>query len=188
MSVEFDQKIHDTLTDGHLHLAIYRATGRLKERRIEATADNSLHDYQELRTQANALKKHAIDNLDHYLEEFERNVEAYGGKVVYCKDATEVSDFVLDLAKRRGSRLIVKSKSMTTEEVDLNERLEHHGLESGETDPGEDILQLAHEKPYHIVAPALHKTPYGVADIFTKTLPPARETGPEQQTLLARRV
>ncbi len=188
MSVEFDRKIHDTLADANLQLAIYTATGRLKEKRIEATSDNELPEYQELRTQANALKKHAIDNLDHYLEEFERNVEAYGGKVVYCKDATEVSDFVLDLAKRRGSRLIVKSKSMTTEEVDLNERLEHHGLESVETDLGEYILQLAHEKPYHIVAPALHKTRYDVADIFTKELHVARETVPEKQTLIARGV
>ena len=188
MSVEFDRKIHDTLADANLQLAIYTATGRLKEKRIEATGDDALPDYQELRTQANALKKHAIDNLDHYLEEFERNVEAYGGKVIYCKDATEVSDFVLDLAKRRGSRLIVKSKSMTTEEVDLNERLEHHGLESVETDLGEYILQLAHEKPYHIVAPALHKTRYDVADIFTKELHVARETVPEKQTLIARGV
>src|SRR3954447_2850680 len=188
MSVEFDRKIHDTLADANLQLAIYTATGRLKEKRIEVTADNALPDYQELRTQANALKKHAIDNLDHYLEEFERNVEAYGGKVIYCKDATEVSDFVLDLAKRRGSRLIVKSKSMTTEEVDLNERLEHHGLESVETDLGEYILQLAHEKPYHIVAPALHKTRYDVADIFTKELHVERETVPEKQTMIARGV
>jgi L-lactate dehydrogenase complex protein LldF len=188
MSVEFDRKIHDTLADANLQLAIYTATGRLKEKRIEVTADNALPDYQELRTQANALKKHAIDNLDHYLEEFERNVEAYGGKVVYCKDATEVSDFVLDLAKRRGSKLIVKSKSMTTEEVDLNERLEHHGLESVETDLGEYILQLAHEKPYHIVAPALHKTRYDVADIFTKELRVERETVPEKLTLIARGV
>ena len=188
MSVEFDQKIHDTLADANLQLAIYTATGRLKEKRIEVTAADALPDYQELRTQANALKKHAIDNLDHYLEEFERNVEAHGGQVVYCKDATEVSDFVLDLAKRRGSKLIVKSKSMTTEEVDLNERLEHHGLESVETDLGEYILQLAHEKPYHIVAPALHKTRYDVADIFTKELNVERETVPEKLTLIARGV
>src|ERR1039458_4816812 len=105
MSVEFDLKIHDTLADANLQLAIYTATLRLKGKRIEVTSAGELPDYQELRTQANALKKHAIDNLDHYLEEFERNVEARGGKVVYCKDATEVSDFVLDLARRRGSRL-----------------------------------------------------------------------------------
>ena len=134
------------------------------------------------------IKKHAIENLDHYLEEFERNVEAHGGKVVWCKGAQDVADFVLGLAKERGSRLIVKSKSMTTEEIDLNERLEHHGLESVETDLGEYILQLAHEKPYHIVAPALHKTRYDVAEIFTRRLNVPEETVPEKQTAIARAV
>ena len=83
MPSEFDQKVHDTLVDAKLQLAIYTATGRLKEKRIDAVAPDALPDYQELRTQANAVKKHAIDNLDHYLEEFERNVAAHGGKVVY---------------------------------------------------------------------------------------------------------
>jgi L-lactate dehydrogenase complex protein LldF len=186
MSVEFDQKIHSTLIDPKLQLAIYTSTGRLKQNRIDSVG--ALPDYQEQRTQANAIKKHAIDNLDYYLEEFERNVEARGGKVVYCKDATEVSDFVLALAKEKGARLIVKSKSMTTEEVDLNERLEHHGLESVETDLGEYILQLAHEKPYHIVAPALHKTRYDVAEIFTQKLNVPHEIVIEKQTMTARGV
>ena len=188
MSVEFDHKIHDTLSDPRLQLAIYTATGRLKDSRTNNVALNVLPDYQDLRTQANALKKHTIENLDYYLEQFERNVEARGGKVIWCKDATEVSDFVLGLAKERHARLIVKSKSMTTEEIDLNERLEHHGLESVETDLGEYILQLAHERPYHIVAPALHKTRYDVAEIFTKTLHVPEETVPEKQTAIARAV
>jgi L-lactate dehydrogenase complex protein LldF len=188
MSVEFDHKIHDTLSDTRLQLAIYTATGRLKDSRINTVAPDVLPDYQELRTQANAIKKHTIENLDHYLEQFERNVKARGGKVVWCKDATEVSDFVLSLARERRARLIVKSKSMTTEEIDLNERLEHHGLESVETDLGEYILQLAHERPYHIVAPALHKTRYDVAEIFTKALHVPEETVPEKQTAIARAV
>jgi L-lactate dehydrogenase complex protein LldF len=188
MSVEFDSKIHSTLADANLQLAIYTATGRLKEKRIETVASGVLPDYQELRTQANALKKHALENLDYYLEEFESNVTARGGKVVYCKDATEVADFVLGLARERKARLVVKSKSMTTEEVDLNERLEHHGLESVETDLGEYILQLAHERPYHIVAPALHKTRYDVAEIFSKELHIPNETVIEKQTAIARAV
>src|SRR5262249_22497579 len=186
MSVEFDHKIHDTLADANLQLAIYTATRRFKEKRIEAVGGDILPDYQELRSHANALKKHTIENLDYYLEEFERNVEAHGGKVVYCKDGTEVSDFVLGLAKERNAHLIVKSKSMTTDEVDLNERLEHHGLESVETDLAEYILQLAHERPYHIVAPALHKTRYDVAEIFTKSLNVPKETVIEKQTMIAR--
>src|SRR5689334_23592068 len=188
MSVDFDRKINKTLANANLQLAIYTATGRLKEKRIENVAPEVLPDYQELRTQANALKKHAIENLDYYLEQFERNVEMRGGKVVYCKDGAEVSDFILGLAKERRARLIVKSKSMTTEEVDLNERLEHHGLESVETDLGEYILQLAHEKPYHIVAPALHKTRYDVAEIFTKRLNVPNEVVIEKQTAIARGV
>ncbi len=188
MSVEFDQKIHSTLEDANLQLAIFTSTGRLKQGRIDNVAAEALPDYQALRTQANLIKKHAIENLDYYLEEFERNVEARGGKVVYCKDGTEVTDFILSLAKERRARLIVKSKSMTTEEIDLNERLEHHGLESVETDLGEYILQLAHERPYHIVAPALHKTRYDVADIFTRNLNVPNETVPEKQTAIARGV
>lgn len=188
MSAEFDRKIHATLMDPNLQLAIYTATGRLKQHRIDNVSDDALPDYQELRSHAHALKKHTIENLDHYLEEFERSVDAHGGKVVYCKDATDVADFVLSLAKSRGARLIVKSKSMTTEEVDLNERLEHHGLESVETDLGEYILQLAHERPYHIVAPALHKTRYDVAELFSKSLNIPNETVIEKQTMIARAV
>ncbi|MGA2270049.1 MAG: LutB/LldF family L-lactate oxidation iron-sulfur protein [Bryobacteraceae bacterium] len=188
MPAEFDQKIHNTLADASLQLAIYTATGRLKDKRIETIAPDVLPDYQELRTQANAIKKHAIENLDYYLEEFERNVEARGGKVLYAKDGTEVADFVISLAKDRGARLIVKSKSMTTEEVDLNERLEHHGLEAVETDLGEFIVQLAHERPYHIVAPALHMTRFDVAELFTSHLHVPNETVIEKQTAIARSV
>jgi L-lactate dehydrogenase complex protein LldF len=186
MSLEFDRKIHETLADGKLQLAIYKATGRLKEHREAAVAPSVLADYQELRERAHALKKHVIDHLDHYLEEFERNVLARGGKVIWARDATEVADFVLSLARERNARLIVKSKSMTTEEVDLNERLGHHGLESVETDLGEYIMQLAGERPYHIVAPALHKDRFEVADIFEKHLGVGREIVIEEQAAIAR--
>src|SRR4029079_13850961 len=103
---------------------------------------------------------------------------------IYCKDGSDVADFVLSLAKEGGANLIVKSKSMTTEEIDLNERLEHHHLESVETDLGEDLLQLTHERPYHIVAPALHLTRYDVADLFEKELHVPNDTVIENQTML----
>ena len=177
-------KIDETLANPELQTAIYTATGRLITKRRVAIAP--LEDYQELRARANALKRHTLENLDHYLEQLEANVQAHGGKVVWCSDANEVCDFVLDLAKERGARILVKSKSMTSEEVNLNERLEHHHLEAVETDLGEWILQLAEERPYHIVAPALHKTRYDVADLFTRKLGVERETVVEKQTLIAR--
>lgn len=188
MSAVFDEKIHTTLADGKLQLAIYTATGRLIEKRRKAITPEGCPDYQDLRTHANAVKRHTIDHLDYYLEEFARGVETHGGKVVFCRDAEEVADFVLNLAKERGAHLIVKSKSMTTEEVDLNERLEHHHLEAVETDLGEYIIQLAHERPYHIVAPALHKTREQVADLLTDRLGVAREIVIEKQTMIARAV
>src|SRR5204863_2912498 len=120
--------------------------------------------------------------------QFERAVVAHGGKVIFCKDGAEVADFVLGLAKERGARLIVKSKSMTTEELDFNERLEHHGLESVETDLGEYIIQLAHIRPFHIIAPALHKTRFDVAGIFTKSLGVENEIVIEKQAGIARAV
>ena len=186
MSATFDRKVHDTVSNPELQLAIYTATGRLIEKRKKAVGDGHFPEYQELRDHASAVKKHTIENLDHYLEQFERNVNAHGGKVVYCKDGNEVADFVLGLAKEKQARLIVKSKSMTSEEIDFNERLGHHGLESVETDLGEYILQLAHERPYHIVAPALHMTRFDVAKIFTDSLGVENEIVIEKQAGIAR--
>jgi len=188
MSAAFDRKIHDTIAQPELQLAIYSATARLIEKRQKAVGDGHLPEYQDLRDQASALKKHTIENLDYYLEQFERQVAAHGGKVIYCKDGNDVADFVLELAKERQARLIVKSKSMTTEEIDFNERLEHHGLESVETDLGEYIIQLAHIRPYHIIAPALQMTRFDVAKIFTEKLGVENETVIEKQAGIARSV
>jgi L-lactate dehydrogenase complex protein LldF len=186
METDFEKKIAETLADASLQLKLYTNTATLVEKRKTAVSDEAFPEYQELRTKANALKRHAIEHLDLYLEQLEANVIAHGGKVVWCRDATEVSDFVLNLAKERQVKLIVKSKSMTTEEIDLNERLEHHGLEPVETDLGEYIIQLRHERPYHIVAPALHLTRYDVADVFTEKLGLPRDTVIENQTMTAR--
>ncbi len=188
MSSTAPDKIKQTVADPKLQLAIYNATGRLMQHRADAVGGDRLPEYQDLRTQANQVKKHTIENLDFYLEQFAAQVDAHGGKVVFCQDGAEVADFVLGLAKERGARMLVKSKSMTTEEIDFNERLEHHGLEAVETDLGEYIIQLAHQRPYHIVAPALHMTRYEVADVFTKRLGVEKEVVIEKQTMIARSV
>src|ERR1700722_3971774 len=182
------ETIKQTLDDPRLQLAIYNASGRLMDHRATAVSAGALPEYQDLRTQANLIKKHTIENLDYYHEQLEANVLAHGGQVIFCKDGEEVADFVLGLAKKNDARLIVKSKSMTSEEIHFNERLEHHHLEAVETDLGEYILQLAHQRPYHIVAPALHMTRYDVADVFTKRLGVEKEVVPENQTKIARAV
>ena len=183
-----ESKFHETMADAGLQEAIYSSTARLIAKRKAVVSADVLPEYQELREQAHALKKHTLENLDYYLEQFEANVTADGGKVAYCRTGADVVDFLVELAREKNARLIVKSKSMTTEEIDLNEKLEQQRLDPVETDLGEYILQLAHERPYHIVAPALHKTRYDVADIFSRELGVEREEVPEKQTKIARAV
>ncbi len=188
MSAIPDKTIRETLANPGLQAAIYSATGRLMEKRKATVGPDVLPDYQDLRDQASALKKHTLDNLDYYLEQFEANVTAQGGKVVWCKDGGEAADFLVRLAEEKGARLLVKVKSMTAEEIELNEHLQRHGLEVVETDLGEFIVQLGNSRPYHIVAPALDLTRYDVADLFSRTLGVERETVPEKQTKIARGV
>ncbi len=183
-----EKSIRETLANPGLQSAVYSATGRLMDKRKAAVGPDMLPDYQELRDQASALKKQTLDNLDYYLEQFETNVTAQGGKVVWCKDGGEAADFLVRLAEEKGARLLVKVKSMTGEEIELNEHLQRHGLEVVETDLGEFIVQLGNSRPYHIVAPVLDLTRYDVADLFSRTLGVEREIVPEKQTKIARGV
>src|SRR5258706_271811 len=182
----YQDNIERALSDPKLQLAIYSATARLADGRRNTVAAGVLPDYQELRQHAHDIKKHTLNHLDHYLQELERNVVARGGKVIWAKDGDEACNFIRGLARERGVKVVVKSKSMTTEEIHLNEHLEEDSIEAVETDLGEYILQLAGEKPFHIIAPALHKTREDVADIFEQKLHSARETTPERLTAIAR--
>ena len=182
------KQFDETLANPSLQLAVYSATRRLMEKRKATVKPEVLPEYQELRDLASALKKHTIENLDHYLEQFEANVTSRGGQVVWCKDSGEANQFLARLAKEKNARLLTKVKSMTTEETGLNEHLEHERLEPVESDLGEFIVQLGRSRPYHIVAPALDLTRYDVADLFSRTLGVERETVPENQTKIARRV
>ncbi len=187
MSPEQRDGIRQAVGNPKLQLALYSATARLLEKRLEAVSSRQLPSYQQLREQAHQLKRHTLDHLDHYIVEFESNVIAHGGKVVFAQNGEEAADFVLGLAHAKGASLIVKSKSMTTEEIRLNERLEHHKLAVVETDLGEYIIQLAGERPFHIIAPAVHKTRQDIAGIFQKELGVARDEDPEHQAMIARK-
>ncbi|MEO8028234.1 MAG: lactate utilization protein B, partial [Bryobacteraceae bacterium] len=188
MPDRYQDSIQTAVGDPRLQHAIYANTGRLVDSRKAVVSDDALPDYQRLRTAAHEIKKHTLDHLDHYLELAEKNITARGGKVVDARDAKEACEFVAKLAEDRGVKLLVKSKSMTTEEIELNHALEHRDIEAVETDLGEYILQLNDEKPYHIIAPALHKTRFDVAEIFERKLGGPKEIVPEKQTQIARRV
>lgn len=130
--------------------------------------------WQDMRQRASDIKTHTIANLDYYLEKLSDNVEKLGGHVHFARDAKEASDIVLDIARQRKVERVIKGKSMVSEELGINEHLESIGIESVETDLGEYILQLMNEPPFHIIAPAIHKSRRQVSEIFAeklKTLP-----------------
>ena len=188
MSIFPVEKLTAAVDNPKLQTAIYDSTARLMQKRKAVIGPDSIDDFQAYREQARLIKQHTIDHLDFYLEQLERNVVKNGGKVIWARDADEAVAFVRQLCRDKDVKRIVKSKSMTTEEIELNHELEQDNLEVVETDLGEYILQLANEKPYHIVAPALHKTRYDVADIFSEKLGVEREEVIEKQTMIARRV
>ncbi len=123
-----------------------------------------------IRQQAHAIRRRAIDNLDLLLEELADRVTENGGQVFFARDGAEAVAYCLDVAKEHGVRSVVKGKSMVTEEVGLNPALESEGIMVTETDLGEYIIQLAGEKPSHIIAPAIHKTREQVGQLFAEKL------------------
>ena len=133
-------------------------------------AANETKGWEELRRLANNIKTNALSNLDNYLIEFEENALKNGIKVHWAADAEEHNQIVHDILNTHNAKKIVKSKSMLTEECHLNPYLEEHGFEVIDTDLGERIVQLANERPSHIVLPAIHKTKEEVDELFQKHL------------------
>lgn len=174
------------LGDTQLRGALRNATSLFGERRLEAATN--LPNWEELRSQARAIKDEVLLHLDHYLEEFVANAEQRGAKVHWARDASEANQIVCRFARDRGVKKIVKSKSMVTEEIHLNDALQEAGMEVVETDLGEYIIQLAGEAPSHIIAPAIHKTKGQIAELFTEKLGIERTDDVDTLTSAARNV
>lgn len=139
------------------------------------------------REKAKNIKWKTIENLDKYLVQFEQNFTKNGGKVIWAQNAEEANQAVLDICKQHGATQVVKSKSMVTEEIHLNDFLEKNNIESVETDLGEYIQQLDGEAPYHIVTPAMHKSKEDVARLFHAKLGVEPNLSPSELTLIARK-
>jgi len=183
-SETFRENANAALADTQLRGALKNATSLFGERRRSAAA--SLPNWEDLRSQARAIKDEVLSHLDKYLEEFVRTAESRGAKIHWARDAAEANTIICRLAAEHKARIIVKSKSMTTEETHLNTALEAAGMQVVETDLGEYIIQLADERPSHIIAPAIHKTRGQVAELFTSELgtPPTDDIA--QLTSIAR--
>jgi len=152
------------LGDSNLRRALGMAGTGFPARRAEAIS--RLPEFEALRDEGKAIKNHTVAHLDYYLELYERNVTEAGGTVHWARDATEARAAVLDICRSVDAKIVTKGKSMVAEEIALNEHLEANGITPVETDLGEYIIQLRHEPPSHIIAPAVHLTKDQVADTF----------------------
>jgi L-lactate dehydrogenase complex protein LldF len=139
------------------------------------------------RKKAKNIKWKAIEQLDTYLEQFEKNFTARGGKVIWAEDADEALQAVLQICREKDTKQVVKAKSMVTEEIHLNDFLAKHDIQSVETDLGEYIQQLDGEPPYHIVTPAMHKSKEDVAKVFHDKLGTPPNLTPSEITKIARK-
>lgn len=135
---------------------------------------------------AHVIKWKVMENLDKLLPEFEANFQKRGGKVIWANDAAEAQKEILNIIQKAKAKTVIKSKSMTTEEIHLNEFLEEHHIDTLESDLGEYIVQLLGQKPYHIVTPAMHLSKEDIAKLFNEKFGTPIDASPEQLTLKAR--
>ena len=140
------------------------------------------------RAKASAIKSKVTENMEKYLIEFETNFKRNGGKVIWAPDAEVAMKEIIDILKRINAKMLVKSKSMVTEEVDVNHICEKNHIESLETDLGEVIQQMDGEAPYHIVTPAMHKSKEDVAKLFNEKKGTPIDWTPEQITAYVRKM
>jgi L-lactate dehydrogenase complex protein LldF len=160
---------------------LYEGFHQARQRAAAATPN-----WDEISAQGRKIKAHTIEHLDHYLEMAEDSVTRAGGKVFFARDADAANRYVLDLAAARGVEMVIKGKSMLSEEMGLNHRLEAAGIEAVETDLGEFLIQLREETPYHIIAPAVHMSKEDVATVLHDKMGTPRYERAEEMTAAAR--
>ncbi|MFD4986411.1 LutB/LldF family L-lactate oxidation iron-sulfur protein [Streptomyces sp. NPDC058374] len=166
---KFPKAAHHELRNGQLRQNLRKATHTIRGKRLNVTAE--LPDWEALRDAGSAIKTDTMNRLPELLEQLERKVTDAGGTVHWARDADEANAIVTRLVAATGSDEVIKVKSMATQEIGLNEHLESQGVTAHETDLAELIVQLAHDKPSHILVPAIHRNREEIREIFLKEIP-----------------
>jgi L-lactate dehydrogenase complex protein LldF len=182
-SAPYRKRVAQALGDDGLRTALDRATGRLRSHRLAAMQDI---DVERLREEVRAVREYSVSNLPDLLEQLEQNLTANGCVVHWARDAAEANEIVREIADEHNVQQVAKSKSMTTEEIGLNEALEHADIEVVETDLGEYIIQLAGEPPSHLTAPVIHKRVEDISKLFEQEFGIAPTTNPADLCAVAR--
>ena len=186
-SMHFKERAHDNMGNAQLQGNLQKIKGKFVAKRRESLAE--LDDFESTREAARAIRQRALDDLDVWLEMFERNATARGATILWAETPADVNRHVLAIAARHGAGKIIKSKSMVSEESALDRAIESAGMEVVETDLGEYILQINdYEPPSHIIGPALHKSKEEVSDLFARVHGTARKMEINELCLEARQV
>jgi L-lactate dehydrogenase complex protein LldF len=167
----FPKAAHTALRDSQLRHNLERATTTIRNKRAGVVEE--LPDWQELRAAGAALKDEVLFNLDRYLLQVEERVTAAGGQVHWARDAAEANRIITELVTATGVDEVVKVKSMATMEIEMNEALAEAGVSAIETDLAELIVQLDHDRPSHILVPAIHRNRSEIRELFLRTMPGA---------------
>jgi len=170
---------------------IHREKIKFNIGRYDAAVDRGNSNYSNMdiaKERAGFLKYKVINELDRYLIEFEDNFTANGGKIIWAQDSSEALKEILKITKKYNISSSVKSKSMTTEEIELNSAFEKAKIDVVETDLGEFIVQQAGQKPYHIVTPAMHMSKEDVALLYNEKFNTSVDLTPEELTLYTRKL
>ena len=164
----FPKYAKEELKNEQLRANLRFVTHAIRNKRARVTAE--VPDWQDLRSTGESVKNYVLANLPELLEQFERNFTAAGGHVHWARNATEANQIALELIREQGVDEIIKIKSMATAETGLNEFLEENGINAIETDLAEEIVQLGHDRPSHILVPAIHRNRREIRDIFLREI------------------
>ncbi|MGQ0840599.1 lactate utilization protein B [Actinokineospora sp.] len=167
----FPAGAREALADGQLRANLRTATGTIRAKRAAVVAERA--DWEQLRLAGKAIKDRALRDLDTHLVRLEGKVTAAGGVVHWARDAAEANRIVVGLVRAAGAAEVVKVKSMATQEIELNEALAAAGITAHETDLAELIVQLGHDRPSHILVPAIHRNRAQIRDLFRRAMPGA---------------
>ncbi|QCQ90440.1 LutB/LldF family L-lactate oxidation iron-sulfur protein [Rhodococcus sp. SGAir0479] len=165
---KFPAAARHELANAQLRRNIGKATHTIRAKRLHVTGE--LPDWEDLRDAGAAIKTDVMSRLPELLEQLEAAVVARGGTVHWAADANEANAIVTDLVRATGSDEVIKVKSMATQEIELNEHLEANGIHAYETDLAELIVQLGHDKPSHILVPAIHRNRSEIREIFLREM------------------
>ncbi|GAS98509.1 iron-sulfur cluster binding protein [Mycolicibacterium canariasense] len=179
--VPFPRAARTALDNAQLRRNIGHATHTIRAKRLAAVQE--CDDWEELRATGSAVKQDVMARLPELLEQLEHNVTARGGVVHWARDGAEANRIITALIREAGTDEVVKVKSMATQEIGLNEHLEAEGIAAFETDLAELIVQLGHDKPSHILVPAIHRNRAEIREIFTREMPEAGELTDDPRVL-----